>query len=635
MRNPPGDGADQRSTRRRDQVPGRDRRPEHPPAAASVFAPGYDVSRPEPADGAAAGSRVSSPGTAWYGSAAGGAAGKGPVRGYPPVPGQPPPMYPPGQFAAWNRPRAGETGANAPGLAPGLSARGEAARASGPHARPGAPAVVPPGLDRPDPGYPGSPGSADQIGQRYRGSTGSGAPGAGSADSQPYMRPSRQGAAPDNPSGSRYYAQEPGSGPQPGYPMLAVSDPAADVTSTQTWQAVGDGRATGVWTAPARRDDQVRSASRAGADASDTAAIPRRTAALDSPGSDPATFGAPALGTPALGTPALGTPALGTPALGTAALATAGRDSGSHLRDPATRPGDADGDGLGRAEPDRRSARSRSGAHTSPHQIPRSQRRAGPSARPDASTRPAGQKPRSKRPASVRLAIATAVVLVIGAGAALSYAVLHKSNSPKASDKAANKPAASVSVSPSPSPSLGPYGHIASRKADPAPLTMSELYPATFTAAGTSVVRTADSKGTNCDAELVGSRIQSAIGSAGCDQVVRATYLASAQGVMGTIGVLNLSTAKAATTVARAADASDFISQLAGKHGATTKIGQGTGIEEAAAKGHYLILIWAEFTNLRKPRTTAQLNAVEQFMTELLKNTANVSLTNRMLAGTP
>ncbi len=33
--------------------------------------------------------------------------------------------------------------------------------------------------------------------------------------------------------------------------MLAVSDPAADVTSTQTWQAVGDGRATGTWAAPA------------------------------------------------------------------------------------------------------------------------------------------------------------------------------------------------------------------------------------------------------------------------------------------------------------------------------------------------------------------------------------------------
>jgi hypothetical protein len=102
---------------------------------------------------------------------------------------------------------------------------------------------------------------------------------------------------------------------------------------------------------------------------------------------------------------------------------------------------------------------------------------------------------------------------------------------------------------------------------------------------------------------------------------------------MGTIGVLNLSTAKAATTAARAADASDFISQLAARHGPTHKIGQGTGIEEAAAKGHYLILIWAEFTDLRKPRAGAQRTKVEQFMTELLQNTANVSLSSRMLTG--
>jgi hypothetical protein len=230
--------------------------------------------------------------------------------------------------------------------------------------------------------------------------------------------------------------------------------------------------------------------------------------------------------------------------------------------------------------------------------------------------------------------MATAVVLVLAAAAALSYAVLHHSG-PKLAAAGAGKPTSSPSVSASPTPSLGLYGHIATRKSDPTPLTMSELYPATFTVGGTTVVRTAENKGTNCLAELVGSRIQAAIGSAGCNQVVRATYLASGPGVMGTIGVLNLSTAKDATTVARAADANDFISQLAGKHGATTKIGQGTGIEEAAAKGHYLILIWAEFTNLRKPRTGAQIKTIEQFMTEVLQNTANVSLAHRMLTGTP
>jgi hypothetical protein len=340
---------------------------------------------------------------------------------------------------------------------------------------------------------------------------------------------------------------------------------------------VAEGRATGVWAAPARPDrDEAATTGRRSADGTDTAAIARRS--------------------------------------GVAAART------------AITPDTAQGDGARLAEQGRRGSRGHSGAHTSPHQIPRSQRR---SAGPDEPL------PGRKHAGNVRLAIAAAVVLVLVAAGGLSYVALHHRGRPASAASGTRKPTSRPSASASATPSLGLYGHIATRASDPAPLTMSELYPATFTAGGTTGVRTADSKGTNCAAELVGSRIQSAVGSARCTQVVRATYLASGQDVMGTIGVLNLSTARAATTLAHAADANDFISQLPGKHGATTKIGQGTGIEEAAAKGHYLILIWAEFIDLRKPRTTAQLNTVEHFMSELLQNTANVSLAHRMLTGTP
>jgi hypothetical protein len=229
--------------------------------------------------------------------------------------------------------------------------------------------------------------------------------------------------------------------------------------------------------------------------------------------------------------------------------------------------------------------------------------------------------------------MATALVLVLAAAAALSYAVFRNSGTPK-SNATAGKSAA-TSPSTSPSPSLGPYGDIGSRKTDPTPLTIAQLFPATFTVGGTSIVQTAAGNSRNCAAQLVGSGIQTAIGASGCTQVVRATYISSSQGLMGTIGVLNLSTANAATNVVRAADASDFISQLTAKNGPTSKIGQGTGIEEAAAKGHYLILIWAELTSLHKPRTATQRTAIEQFMTELLENTANVSLTNRFMSGAP
>jgi len=139
----------------------------------------------------------------------------------------------------------------------------------------------------------------------------------------------------------------------------------------------------------------------------------------------------------------------------------------------------------------------------------------------------------------------------------------------------------------------------------------------------------------HCGAAISGSNLQSVVSSARCDQTVRATYLARAQGIMGTIGVLNLSNAARATKAAKAADASDYINQLKGKRGPTRRIGNGTGIEEALAKGHYLILIWAEFTNLHKPKRAAQRTEVVNFMTELLKNTANVSLATRMVTGHP
>jgi hypothetical protein len=104
---------------------------------------------------------------------------------------------------------------------------------------------------------------------------------------------------------------------------------------------------------------------------------------------------------------------------------------------------------------------------------------------------------------------------------------------------------------------------------------------------------------------------------------------------MGTIGVFNLSTGARAVKAVKAANASDYVSQLKGKHGPTHRIGTSTGIEEALAKGHYLILIWAELTNLHKPKQAAQRRRVETFMTEMLQHTANVSLATRMLTGSP
>jgi len=567
MRFQADDAANHEGTRRRRQ-PGTGGGPAQPPPAESVFMPGYDTGRAAREGNPTAQAGPGRSGPAWYGSAAGGAAGKGPVRGYPPVPGQPPPMYPPGQFAAWNRGQLDRSRAGPP--YPGQPGPGQSEAA------------------RPGSGQPGQ-------GQRHASSPGSIQPASGqSAATQPASgQPGGQASWQAPVSGtlaastSGYYGRDDGPETEPGYSMLAVSDPAADVTSTQTWRAVGDGRATGTWMAPARPGtgpDTLRPRQAApGAGSTRSDPWVRTGHARPQPGLDPG------------------------PGPVQAAPADAVTRQAETAQDPPVKAADRVS-----ASPARRSGRSRGGAHTGPHTV---------------------QRPRRQRPASVKLAMAGALLLVVAAASALAYVVLRNPAKPR--QPAATAAKSTPASTPSPSPSLGLYGHIGSRKTDPQPLTVAQLFPASFKVSGVTVVRTDSSHGGNCASAVIGSSLQSAVGAAGCDQVVRATYLSTSQKMMGTIGVLNLSSGNAAKTAARSAGATDFIEQLAAHQGPSSKIGKGTGIEEAAAKGHYLILIWAEFTSLRKPTTAQQRAELEQFMTQLLEKTANVSLTNRMLNGTP
>ena len=78
----------------------------------------------------------------------------------------------------------------------------------------------------------------------------------------------------------------------------------------------------------------------------------------------------------------------------------------------------------------------------------------------------------------------------------------------------------------------------------------------------------------------------------------------------------------------------DFIAPLASKKGVASKLGHGTGVVEAEYKGHYLILTWSEFVNGTTPSTTAQDTQLEQFSNDLVAETANIDLSQRMVTGT-
>jgi hypothetical protein len=240
-----------------------------------------------------------------------------------------------------------------------------------------------------------------------------------------------------------------------------------------------------------------------------------------------------------------------------------------------------------------------------------------------------GRTRRRRQPAW--LAITAAGVII--AAVAVILVVTSPTASPPKQPKSRNTPPA-ASTSPTPPP--GPWGYyIGARKTDPVPLTIAELYPPSFSSGGTRYTRATQARGKKCRAALIGSTLQTAVSRAGCSQTLRATYLSKTAKVMATIGVFNLKNYAAAGNAASKAGKSEFVSQLASRTAPAKAIGQGTGIEEAVVKGHYLVLVWAEATNLNPPKSPAGRHRLEAFMNLLIKDTVNVSLSTRMVDGKP
>jgi hypothetical protein len=186
-----------------------------------------------------------------------------------------------------------------------------------------------------------------------------------------------------------------------------------------------------------------------------------------------------------------------------------------------------------------------------------------------------------------------------------------------------------------PSPSLGTWQHIANRTGDPAPLALSQLFPAQFMAGSASYARTTQLGSKDCASAVFGARLQAAVRKYGCSQVMRASYLSPGQKLMGTIGVLNLADSTGANAVGKVTGSSQFVAQLTAASGPTHDLTKGTGLEEAEVKGHYLILTWVEFSTLRAPKTASERAQLKTFSANLISRTANVSLTSRMVTGEP
>ena len=241
---------------------------------------------------------------------------------------------------------------------------------------------------------------------------------------------------------------------------------------------------------------------------------------------------------------------------------------------------------------------------------------------------------RTKRRLRSRVALlATAVVVVAGAGFA-GYKFLYEPRVNAPVPPSLRLPT-NAPGSPGFDKTLGKWQHIGTRAGDPQPLTITGLYPPQFVLGDKSYVRTAASVTKTCSLAVYGADLQAALQSGHCNQVLRASYISGDGKMMGTVGVVNLISSSAAQKAGKVTGPQEIIVPLTGKKGATSKLGSGTGVVQAEIKGHYLILMWAEFTNLKSPSGSAQRQVLEQFAANLVTGTANINLSTRMLTGKP
>jgi hypothetical protein len=139
---------------------------------------------------------------------------------------------------------------------------------------------------------------------------------------------------------------------------------------------------------------------------------------------------------------------------------------------------------------------------------------------------------------------------------------------------------------------------LTSRSTDPRPLTFREVFNRkTFRAGSGGYLMTTRHATRTCAKTVHGSKLAWALRAGGCSQVLRGSFVTADGALVGTIGVANLKTARAATLAQRAASAKDAYLQPLPGGGKTKTLGNGIAFATAEARGHYLVLSWVQAPN--------------------------------------
>ncbi|TDE38650.1 hypothetical protein E1295_33595 [Nonomuraea mesophila] len=189
---------------------------------------------------------------------------------------------------------------------------------------------------------------------------------------------------------------------------------------------------------------------------------------------------------------------------------------------------------------------------------------------------------------------------------------------------------------PLPSAPPGKYGFAASRSTDPDPISVKEIFGSKkkITVSKRSYERTITKKDKKCDDGALGDDLKKALKSGKCTQLLRASFRDKSGKVIGTIGVANLTTSKAASKVAKAGNTKNYVKPLAGKDSVTKFLGSGSGGTRILTHGHYAIMVWFQNKDGTKPdkKGTKQLFAA---INDITKATVFEALDNRSVTGSP
>lgn len=189
------------------------------------------------------------------------------------------------------------------------------------------------------------------------------------------------------------------------------------------------------------------------------------------------------------------------------------------------------------------------------------------------------------------------------------------------------------SSAPLPSGPPGKFSYAESRTTDPEPLTIKEVFgKKTVAVDGREYQMTVTRKDSKCADATVGGKLQKALKSGKCTQVLRASFRDAAGKVVGTIGVANLKDTKAATKVDSAGGDGDFVKPLPGKDKVTKFLGSGSGGAEIWVHGHYAVMVWFQF---KDGRTVDKKSGKQllQAANDIAKATAFPALDGRVLSG--